>query len=405
MGDTGNVWNRNVVNPVNPITDQSSVYFIHSSDHSTSQIVSVKFNGTGFANWKRSMLLSLSVKNKLGFVDGSVTKPAANSPDAKAWERCNDMICAWLLSNLDETIAQSVLYFKNAAEIWSDLEERFGSPSLAQMYAIEQQLTDLNQGSKTVSQFFTEMRTLWDALSDADPLPACECGKCTCHVTEKVQTQQQKHRIIQFMMKLGDKFSTIRGNVLMQQPLPKLPAVFRLFEQEEKHQEIAHLGTNTESLACLADNTKQTYASRLMSGNKNSGTSSNAKKNSRYFCTHCKIPGHSIERCFKINGYPPGFKGFKDKKVAAVACGGSDESNGQSPQFTMAQYNQLLSMLNQTPGNTNQDGTNHHALLADFIRYRSVESDEFITIPNGKHVAINTSAKITFCNAPFVSAF
>ena len=172
------------------------------------------------------------------------------------------------------------------------------------------------------------------------------------------------------MMRLGDRFSAIRGNVLMQQPLPKLPAVFRLFEQEERHQEIAHISTNNESLACLADTTKQSYASRLMSGNKNSSNNANAKRNSKYFCTHCKIPGHSVERCFKINGYPPGFKGFKDKKVAAVAYGGNDDPNAQSPPLTVAQYNQLISMLNQAPGNqsntssANQEGNDHHALLA-----------------------------------------
>ena len=36
-----------------------------------------------------------------------------------------------------------------------------------------------------------------------------------------------------------------------------------------------------------------------------------------YFCTHCKISGHSMERCFKIHGYPPG---FQSRKVAVVSC-------------------------------------------------------------------------------------
>ena len=131
MGENAwNIHNRGSTN------DQSSIFYIHPSDSSTSQIVSVKFNGTGFTNWQRSMLLSLSVKNKLGFVDGSVPKPAANSPDLKAWDRCNDLVCALLLSNLDETITQSVLYFKTGVEIWSDLNERFGYTSMAQLYVL-----------------------------------------------------------------------------------------------------------------------------------------------------------------------------------------------------------------------------------------------------------------------------
>ena len=33
-----------------------------------------------------------------------------------------------------------------------------------------------------------------------------------------------------------------------------------------------------------------------------------SKLNSTYFCDHCKIHGHSVERCVKLNVYPSGFK-------------------------------------------------------------------------------------------------
>lgn len=65
----------------------SSVYYIHPSDANTTQLVSVKFNDTWYSDWKRSIMHSLSAKNKLGFVDGSIVKPDATSNDHKAWER------------------------------------------------------------------------------------------------------------------------------------------------------------------------------------------------------------------------------------------------------------------------------------------------------------------------------
>lgn len=116
--------------------DPSSVYFIYPSDSNTSQLVSVKFNDSGFSNWKRSMILSLSAKNKIGFVDGFITKPDATSNDLKAWERCNDLICSWNIFNLDETIANIVFFLKIAKEIQNDLEERFGYTSITQLYSI-----------------------------------------------------------------------------------------------------------------------------------------------------------------------------------------------------------------------------------------------------------------------------
>lgn len=57
--------------PLPPNQDPTNVYFIHPSYANTTQLVSVKFNGNGFNNRKRSMILTLSAKNKLCFVDGS----------------------------------------------------------------------------------------------------------------------------------------------------------------------------------------------------------------------------------------------------------------------------------------------------------------------------------------------
>lgn len=50
------------------------------------------------------MMLTLSAKNKLGFVNGSIAVPASTSAGHKYWERCNDLIISWLLFNLDEKL-------------------------------------------------------------------------------------------------------------------------------------------------------------------------------------------------------------------------------------------------------------------------------------------------------------
>lgn len=66
---SGNIWNRNAVHSNQDVT---SVYYIHPSDDNTTQLISVKFNGIGFSNWKRSVMVSLSAKHKLWFIDGIV---------------------------------------------------------------------------------------------------------------------------------------------------------------------------------------------------------------------------------------------------------------------------------------------------------------------------------------------
>ena len=99
---TGNAWNKNFTQSSQ---DPSSVYYIHPSDTNSTQLVHVKFNGNGFVNCKRSVLRSLSAKNKLGFVDGSVSKPNHTSAEFKSWERCNDLVCSWLINTMDDSIS------------------------------------------------------------------------------------------------------------------------------------------------------------------------------------------------------------------------------------------------------------------------------------------------------------
>lgn len=45
---------------------------------------------------------------------------------------------------------------------------RFGYTSIDKVYSLEQQLLGFNQGSDTISEFFTKIKTLWDNLNDAN---------------------------------------------------------------------------------------------------------------------------------------------------------------------------------------------------------------------------------------------
>lgn len=104
----------------------TSPYYLHPSDNPGMKLVNIKFDGTSYSDWKRSILISLSAKNKTGFIDGTIEKPALTDELYKAWDRCNSMMISWLLGVHDQSIARSVLYFNTARDIWVNLEERCG---------------------------------------------------------------------------------------------------------------------------------------------------------------------------------------------------------------------------------------------------------------------------------------
>lgn len=88
-------------------------------------------------------MLTLSAKNKLRFVNDTISAPDdVTYVEYKIWQRCNDLVISWLLFNLDENIARSVLSVKTSTAIWKDLEERFGLASMPQVSTLEQKLAE-----------------------------------------------------------------------------------------------------------------------------------------------------------------------------------------------------------------------------------------------------------------------
>ncbi|KAI3515606.1 hypothetical protein L1887_14507 [Cichorium endivia] len=101
----------------------SNPLFIAPSDNPHYVLVSNIFNGFGFTAWKRSMIISLSAKNKVGFIDGSISQPTLTDPTYPDWYRANSMVISWILNSLHQSIAESVLFLQTAKEIWNELNE------------------------------------------------------------------------------------------------------------------------------------------------------------------------------------------------------------------------------------------------------------------------------------------
>lgn len=63
------------------------------------------------------MMINLTAKNKMCFVDGTLPKPLVNDVNRKAWEWCNTIVIEWLIVSLDRLMAKSVMYYSYAHEI------------------------------------------------------------------------------------------------------------------------------------------------------------------------------------------------------------------------------------------------------------------------------------------------
>ncbi|KAH0639117.1 hypothetical protein KY285_035703 [Solanum tuberosum] len=220
-----------------PITfDVGSPLYIHPSDSAGSVLVLIPFDGVGFRSWKRGVLCSLSVKNKLGFINGECMKPSPQSLDYRQWERCDAMVTSWILNSLSKDIAHSVEYVFDSLELWSELQDRYDQTNGANLYQIQKEINDLNQGTLDITSYYIRMKKLWEELTTLSAKSICSCT-CTCGAKDITHKAEQDRRLIQFLMGLNEVYTIIRGSMLMMNPLPSMGQAFALLVQEEKQRE------------------------------------------------------------------------------------------------------------------------------------------------------------------------
>ncbi|XP_009771819.1 uncharacterized protein LOC107779476 [Nicotiana tabacum] len=157
------------------VVNSAHSYYLHPSNYPGMNLVSSVFDGKSYEGWRRATVIALSAKNKLGFIDGSLAVPAADSGLQKHWARCNDMVLSWLLDSLSKKIAESVLYSQSAKDLWGDLKDRFGQTNGAKLFQLQKELSAIIQGNSSVSRYFTKIKNLWDELDALNTFSACVC--------------------------------------------------------------------------------------------------------------------------------------------------------------------------------------------------------------------------------------
>ncbi|XP_057980027.1 uncharacterized protein LOC131165892 [Malania oleifera] len=186
---------------------------------------------------------------------------------------------------------------------------------------------------------------------------------------------------MKFLMGLNDTYEAIKAWILLIKPFPSLNEVYSIIQQEEKRREIStnNLGNDSMALASKGNFGKQ---------------SAGQQKKDRYYCTFCKIPGHSLERCFKANpnkptcthcqmlghtadkcyrlhGYPVGYKGQEKNRLvtnlsnvnAAVGPEQGVLKDKSQMSLTPEQYTQLLALLKPISGNQAFIPSANHAMV------------------------------------------
>lgn len=120
--------------------------------------------------------------------------------------------------------------------------------------------------------------------------------------------QEQEH-VIQILMGLNDSYSGTRGKILMLDPLPSVAKVFNLVVQEEQQCTIGYISTAPGD--SLAFNVPSSQPPFLPTPNAPVAAVSSSQSQPRRecpICSRCGLTGPYVDRCYKLHGFPPGYK-------------------------------------------------------------------------------------------------
>lgn len=104
-------------------------------------------------------------------------------------------------------------------------------------------------------------------------------------------------------MGMDDRFTLVCGQILLSDPLPCVNKVFSLIIQEEEQLGTPSAHSQPAVMALKLDN------NRVPVGG--------GKTLNKPQCTHCGKSGHTIDKCYRLHGFPPGFKFTKSETTFA----------------------------------------------------------------------------------------
>ncbi|CAA7015607.1 unnamed protein product [Microthlaspi erraticum] len=309
--DSQNPTSRTFATAPTSMDQYDNPYFLHSNDHAGLILVSDRLTtASDFHSWRRSVRMALKFRNKLGFIDGTISRPPPTDRNYGAWSRCNDIVATWLMNSVSKKIGQSLLFISTAEGIWNNLLSRFKQDDAPRVYEIEQRLSKIEQGSLDVSAYYTELITLWEEHRNYVDLPVCTCGKCECDAAALWEKLQQRSRVTKFLMGLNESFEHTRRHILMLKPIPTIEEAFNIVTQDERQRMIRPV-TKLDAIAFNTAGSVPTDGSMTQGYTGDNGAyvaAYSARPYQKPVCTHCGKVGHTVQKCFKIHGFPPGYK-------------------------------------------------------------------------------------------------
>ncbi|XP_073226863.1 uncharacterized protein [Cicer arietinum] len=313
--------------PPHPNRDPNNLFYIHPNENLFLLLVSPVLDASNYHAWARAMYMYLEMKNKYGYIDGSIKKPDLTASDFSAWKRCNTLVLSWLYHSISPDIVGSILWIDDASVVWQELKNRFSQGDFIRISQITSDLTTVKQGNSTVMAYFTTLKKLSNELFNFRHIPSCTSSS----------------------IGLNDNYSSVRFQILLLDPLSPLTKVYSMILQQERQLNIGLLPEPT----ILAIDSRNSFNKPPNGKPKSTFKPNSGKPQNPRLCTNCKKTNHTVDKCFFLHGFPPG---YQTKKIVHNVEFFPHDSTESIHPFTKDQIQGLLALLpSPTSRSTPQD--------------------------------------------------
>uniref|UniRef100_A0A2N9GH48 Integrase catalytic domain-containing protein n=1 Tax=Fagus sylvatica TaxID=28930 RepID=A0A2N9GH48_FAGSY len=229
-----------------------------------------KLKGSNYLQWSRAVRVFLTGRGKESYL--MTTKPT-DATKIPQWLQEDAQIMTWLWNSLEPEVFNNVSYLESSKDIWDTLHLMYSSEeNITRIHELYQDMFSLQQGDRSVEEYFSLLQGMWDELNVYQPLSTD---------LQKQQKYREEFRVAKFLSGLKPDLDPIRSQILSGKDIP---TVNETYARGERGGHSSRRGTHN---------------GRGSRGGRNGGGGRGPKK-----CTHCGRTNHTIDFCWKLHGKP-----------------------------------------------------------------------------------------------------
>lgn len=128
----------------------------------------ILLNGANYERWSKLMINAIRTKRKLGFLNGTIKRPAADTEDAERWDMVNSMIIGWIYSSVEPKLRSSISLVDDISVMWASIKNHFSVGDGTREHQLHADFTTCKQDGQTVEEYYGRLKVLWDDIADVD---------------------------------------------------------------------------------------------------------------------------------------------------------------------------------------------------------------------------------------------